>query len=61
MERGVAAMTRLDRALLALIYAPALPVLLFLLGWWGSLKLLPGETVSTFALGGLALDRKSVV
>ena len=59
MEQSVAAMTWRDRALLALIYAPVLPVLLFLLGWWGSLKLIPGVTVSAFALGGLGHGRRA--
>lgn len=55
MERSVTVLTWPDRVLLALIYAPAPPVLLFLLGWWGSLEMMPGRPVAVFAFGGLAL------
>jgi hypothetical protein len=48
-------MTWPDRVLLALIYAPALPALLLLLGWWGSLLLALDTWVPVAALTGLAV------
>jgi hypothetical protein len=48
-------MTWPDRVLLALIYAPAPPALLLLLGWWGSLLLALDTWVPVAALTGLAV------
>ncbi|MCE5258303.1 MAG: hypothetical protein LLG44_04485 [Chloroflexi bacterium] len=48
-------MTRMDRVFLWLVFAPVLPILLFLAGWWGSLPLAPENRIVVFCLLGLAL------
>jgi hypothetical protein len=48
-------MRNLDYVFLSIIYTPICPILLMLIGWWTSIRLVPESQVFIFALAGLVL------
>jgi len=46
-------MSKIEDMLMAFIFGSVLPILLFLAGWWGSISLVPENTIFIIALIGL--------
>lgn len=46
-------MSRFDKYLVSVLLFPLPPILLFLLGWWGSLPVIPDNFIFIFAFAGL--------